>query len=82
MIIIKVDILAFGAHPDDVEVGAGGLMAVLAQRGLKVAVVDLTGGEMASNGSPEERNREAQRASEHLAYPAKMPGYSRWEYPY
>lgn len=54
--------LAFGAHPDDVEVGAGGLVARLVKSGLRVAIVDITAGEMSTNGTPDERAREAQRA--------------------
>lgn len=60
--VTKVDVLAFGAHPDDVEVGAGGLVARFVKLGLKVAIVDITAGEMSTNGTPEEREEEAQRA--------------------
>lgn len=58
-----VDIIAFGAHPDDVECGAGGLMIKEIQMGYRVGVVDLTRGELATNGTPEERAREADQAA-------------------
>lgn len=64
--ISKIDVLAIGAHPDDVEVGAGGLVAKLSKMGLLIGVVDLSAGEMASNGTPEERRLEALNAGEHL----------------
>ena len=41
---MKLDILAFGAHPDDVELGAGGILATHAAAGKKVGIVDLTRG--------------------------------------
>lgn len=57
-----IDVLAFGPHPDDVELFCGGTLARLAQLGHSTAVVDLTRGERASNGTPEERAREAAAA--------------------
>ncbi|GAV23080.1 bacillithiol biosynthesis deacetylase BshB1 [Carboxydothermus pertinax] len=62
----KVDFLAFGAHPDDIECGIGGTIAKLTRLGYKVGLVDLTLGEMATNGSVEERQREACQAMEIL----------------
>ena len=62
----KVDIIAFGAHPDDVEIGAGGLVAKEAALGYKVGIVDLTRGEMGSRGTPDIRSGEAARAAEIL----------------
>lgn len=62
----KVDILAFGAHPDDVELGAGGTLAKLISEGKSVAVVDLTQGELGTRGSVEERAAESAAASEIL----------------
>lgn len=62
----KVDILAIGAHPDDVEVGAGGLMAKFNQQGLKTALIDLSAGELATNGTPAIRCQEAQQAAQVL----------------
>lgn len=64
--VTQIDVIAFGAHPDDVEAGAGGLVARLVREGYGVGIVDLTAGEMASNGTAQERAREAQRASEVL----------------
>jgi len=61
--VSKIDILAVGAHPDDVEVGAGGLLTKFIKLGLTVGIVDLTAGEMASNGTPEERRQEALAAA-------------------
>lgn len=58
-----VDVLAFGAHPDDVELFCGGTIARLVELGHRVAVVDLTRGERASNGTVQERAREAAAAA-------------------
>lgn len=54
-----VDVLAFGAHPDDVELSAGGTLAKLASQGKRCAIVDLTRGELGTRGSAELREREA-----------------------
>ncbi|HSW09973.1 MAG TPA: bacillithiol biosynthesis deacetylase BshB1 [Bacillota bacterium] len=59
-------VLAVAAHPDDAEIGAGGILAALAARGVPVGVLDLTRGELASNGSPEMRAAEAARAAQEL----------------
>ncbi len=61
-----VDIIAFGAHPDDVEIGAGGLLAKEAALGYKIGIVDLTRGEMGSRGTAEIRAGEADRAAQIL----------------
>lgn len=63
---MKVDFLAFGAHPDDVKLGCGGTVAKLISEGKKVAVVDLTRGELGTRGTDETRKREAARSSEIL----------------
>lgn len=63
---MSLDLLAFGAHPDDVELSCGGWLALAASRGQRVGVVDLTRGELATNGSPEVRAREAAAAAEVL----------------
>lgn len=55
--------LAFGPHPDDVELCCGGLLASLAVRGHRVGVVDLTRGELGSNGTVEGRARECEEAT-------------------
>ncbi|RYM35188.1 bacillithiol biosynthesis deacetylase BshB1 [Brumimicrobium glaciale] len=59
----KVDILAFGAHPDDVELAAGGTIIKSIQQGKKVAIVDLTQGELGSRGTIETRYDEAANAA-------------------
>ena len=62
MVSTPVDVLAFGPHPDDVEIGIGATIAQHVARGLSVGICDLTRGEMGSNGTPEERLREAEEA--------------------
>jgi N-acetylglucosamine malate deacetylase 1 len=57
-----VDLLAFGPHPDDIEIGIGGTVAKHIGLGLKVGLCDLTAGEMGSNGTVEERLAEAEAA--------------------
>ncbi|MTT32631.1 bacillithiol biosynthesis deacetylase BshB1 [Terrilactibacillus sp. BCM23-1] len=59
----QLDILAFGAHPDDVEIGMGGTLALHAQKGYKVGICDLTKADLSSNGNVELRQKEAKRAS-------------------
>jgi bacillithiol biosynthesis deacetylase BshB1 len=61
-----IDVLAFGAHPDDVELFCGGIMIRLADLGHATGIVDLTRGELATHGSVEERAREAAAAGEAL----------------
>lgn len=56
------DIVAFGAHPDDVELSAGGVVAKEAQRGRRVALVDLTRGQLGTRGSVDIRAEEAEAA--------------------
>ncbi|MGB2274868.1 MAG: bacillithiol biosynthesis deacetylase BshB1, partial [Schleiferiaceae bacterium] len=63
---MKLDILAFGAHPDDVELGAGGILATHSAKGLTTGIVDLTMGEMGTRGTPEIRLKEAKDAAEIL----------------
>jgi bacillithiol biosynthesis deacetylase BshB1 len=63
---MPVDVLFFGAHPDDVEWGVGGIALLLRDRGVRFAVVDLTNGEMGSRGTSEERKIEANSAAESL----------------
>jgi len=60
------DIISVGAHPDDVEVGTGGVMIDLAKRGHKCGLVIMTHGEMGTGGTPEIRSREVERAAEIL----------------
>lgn len=60
---MTVDVLAVGAHPDDVELGCGGTLAALAARGQTFAILDLTRGEAGTRGTPETRAREAAEAA-------------------
>jgi LmbE family N-acetylglucosaminyl deacetylase len=57
-----VDLLVFGPHPDDLEIGLGGTIAKHTSLGHRVGLCDLTAGEMGSNGTIEERLREAEAA--------------------
>jgi bacillithiol biosynthesis deacetylase BshB1 len=57
---MAVDLLVFGPHPDDIEIGIGGSVARHAALGLTVGLCDLTAGEMGSNGTPEVRMAEAE----------------------
>lgn len=63
---MSVDVLAVGAHPDDVELGVGGTLLQLADQGYSVGILDLTLGELSSRGTVEERMKEAQDASDIL----------------
>jgi len=56
---VPVDLLVFGPHPDDLEIGLGGTIARHAAAGFSVGLCDLTAGELGSNGTPDERKREA-----------------------
>jgi len=55
-----------GAHPDDVEISCGGTLALASAQGLRVGILDLTRGELGTNGTPEQRAREAEAAAKHL----------------
>ncbi len=61
-----LDVLAVGAHPDDVELGCGGTVALLARAGRRVGIVHLTGGEAGTRGTAAERRAEAEAAAEAL----------------
>lgn len=63
---MKLDILAFGAHPDDVELGCGGTIAKEVALGKKVGIVDLTRGELGTRGSAEIRDKESAAAAQIL----------------
>ncbi|MCE5329949.1 bacillithiol biosynthesis deacetylase BshB1 [bacterium] len=63
---MEVDVLAFGPHPDDAEMGCGGLLIKLKKLGYKTGIIDLTRGELSSNGSLEIREKETQAASDVL----------------
>jgi bacillithiol biosynthesis deacetylase BshB1 len=61
--VTPVDLLAFGAHPDDIEIGMGATAARHVAMGLSVGLCDLTRGEMGTNGTPEQRQQEAAAAA-------------------
>ena len=61
-----VDILAFGIHPDDVELGCSGTIARHIAAGKKVGILDLTQGELGTRGSAELRLKEAEKAAKIL----------------
>ncbi|PHN93715.1 bacillithiol biosynthesis deacetylase BshB1 [Maribacter sp. 6B07] len=63
---MKLDILVFGAHPDDAELGAGGTIAKEIALGKKVGIVDLTRGELGTRGSAEIRDKESAAAAKVL----------------
>ncbi|MEN1786407.1 MAG: bacillithiol biosynthesis deacetylase BshB1, partial [Bacteroidota bacterium] len=63
---MKLDILVFGAHPDDAELGAGGTIAKAIHQGKKVGIVDLTRGELGTRGTAAIRDKEAARAAKIL----------------
>jgi N-acetylglucosamine malate deacetylase 1 len=62
----QVDILAFGAHADDVEIGMGGTLAKFAAEGKKIVICDITEAELSSNGTVSIRKEEALRAADIL----------------
>lgn len=61
-----IDILAFSPHPDDAELGCGGLLLVARKQGLKTAIVDLSEGECSTRGTPATRQAEKQEAAHRL----------------
>ncbi|GMN08697.1 bacillithiol biosynthesis deacetylase BshB1 [Croceitalea sp. MTPC9] len=63
---MKLDILVFGAHPDDAELGAGATIAKEIAKGKKVGIVDLTRGELGTRGTAETRHIEAEKAAKIL----------------
>jgi bacillithiol biosynthesis deacetylase BshB1 len=60
---MKLDILAVGAHPDDVELGCGGTLALLAGQSTRVGILHLTSGEKGTRGDAERRRAEARQAA-------------------
>jgi len=68
---MKADILAFGAHPDDVELGCGGTIAKEIAAGKTVVIVDLTRGELGTRGSAEIRDKESAQAARILGVAAR-----------
>lgn len=63
---MKLDILAIGSHPDDVELGCGATIAKEVAAGKKVGILDLTRGELGTRGTSEIRDKEAAKAAEIL----------------
>ncbi len=63
---MHLDVLAFGAHPDDVELFAGGTLAKMAAQGYAAGIVDMSRGELGSRGTPVMRAREAKEAARQL----------------
>lgn len=63
---MKLDILAIGAHPDDVELGCSGTIAKEISQGKKVGIIDLTRGELGTRGTAEIRDQEAKNAADIL----------------
>ncbi|MGO3164204.1 MAG: bacillithiol biosynthesis deacetylase BshB1 [Sphingobacteriaceae bacterium] len=63
---MKLDLLVITVHPDDAELGAGGLIAKYVDQGRKVGIIDLTQGELGTRGTAEIRLEEATRAAEIL----------------
>ncbi len=63
---MKLDILAFGAHPDDIELNCAGTLLTEKNAGKKVGVVDITRGELGTRGTPEIRKQEAADAAKIL----------------
>ncbi len=59
---MKIDILAIGAHPDDIELGAGATIAKEIANGKTVGIIDLTRGELGTRGTAETRDKEAEDA--------------------
>ena len=63
---MKLDILVFGAHPDDVELGCGATIAKEISRGKKIGIIDLTRGELGTRGTAETRDVESDKAAQIL----------------
>lgn len=68
----KLDVLAVGPHPDDLEITCGGTLAKLVQQGYRVGMLDLTSGEPTPRGSPETRVKEAEAARQILGVPVRL----------
>ena len=66
-----IDLLVFGPHPDDIEIGLGGTVAKHASEGGDIVLCDLTEGELSSNGTVEERRAEAEAAARLLGARAR-----------
>src|SRR5664279_4479678 len=60
---MKLDLLAFGVHPDDIELSCAGTLLVEKTNGKKVGIVDLTAGELGTRGTAETRKEEAENSA-------------------
>lgn len=69
---MKLDILAIGAHPDDIELGCGATIAKEVANGKKVGIIDLTKGELGTRGTAETRKVEATNAAKILGVKARI----------
>lgn len=69
---MKLDVLAIGVHPDDVELGAGATVAKLCSEGYKVGILDLTSGQLGTRGTPELRIKEAENAAKILGVQTRV----------
>jgi bacillithiol biosynthesis deacetylase BshB1 len=70
--IMKLDVLAIGAHPDDIELSCGGTIAKLKKQGKRVGIADLTEGELGTRGSRKLRAEEARNASRILGVDLRL----------
>jgi bacillithiol biosynthesis deacetylase BshB1 len=68
----RLDVLAVGAHPDDLEITCGGTLAKLVRQGYRVGMIDLTNGEPTPRGSPDIRAKEAKAAQTVLGVPVRV----------
>lgn len=69
---MKIDVLAIGAHPDDVELSCGGTVIKLVKQGRRVGIVDLTAGELGTRGTVERRAQEAKDAAKLMGIHARV----------
>lgn len=67
-----LDILAFGAHPDDVEIGMAGTIATYTKKGMRIGICDLTEADLSSNGTVETRKMEAEQAATILGVSTRL----------
>ena len=74
--INTVDILAFGAHPDDVELGCAGTLLLQISLGYTAGIIDLTKGELGTRGTAKIRSSESKIASNKLVAPKAFTEYS------
>ncbi|SDY57640.1 bacillithiol biosynthesis deacetylase BshB1 [Hymenobacter psychrophilus] len=68
---MKLDVLALGAHPDDVEMSCSGTLLAAAAAGKTIGIIDFTRGELGTRGTPETRAEESERASRILSLDAR-----------